>query len=70
LAFSLVIKITKDEFEAAVISGIKRSFQIPFLLAVIFILLSVCGDKYKILFLTVEYKENEKSDSHADCMLL
>jgi hypothetical protein len=42
LAFSVVIKITKDDFEAAVISAIKRSFQIPFLLAVIFILLSVC----------------------------
>jgi hypothetical protein len=41
-------KITKDEFEAAVISAIKKSFQSQFLLVVIYILISACGDKYKM----------------------
>jgi hypothetical protein len=51
-------KIIKDDFEAAVISEIKKSFQTPLLLAVIFILANVCEDKYKIL---VKYKDSEQA---------
>jgi len=36
---------------------IKSSFQTPLLLAVIYILINACGDKYKIL---LEYKESEQ----------
>jgi hypothetical protein len=42
----------------------------PLLLAVIFILISACGDRYKIFRLTLGYKETEQVDAHADCVLL
>jgi len=37
-----------------------KSFQTPLLLAVTFILVSACGDNYKILILRWEHKENEQ----------
>jgi hypothetical protein len=43
-------KIIKMGFEAAVICAI-NSFQIPLMLALILILISACGDKYKVLVL-------------------
>jgi hypothetical protein len=52
-------KITKVDYEAAVKSAVK-SFQTPLLLAVTLILISFCGDKYKLFDLTVEYKESEQ----------
>jgi hypothetical protein len=36
-----------------------KSVETPLLLAVIVILISSCGDRYKMLVFTVEYKENE-----------
>jgi len=59
----------KDYFEAAAIKVIK-SFQAPLLLAVNFILDCACGDNCKTLVLWWNTKKVNKSDWHAECVLL
>ena len=53
-------KTIKVDFEAAVITTTNKPFQTTLLLAVISISASACGDKYRILFSTMEHKENEQ----------
>ena len=66
----LVAKNYKVRFIAAIIAAINEAFLNPLLLAVISILVSACGDKYKIFRLALEYKETEQVDLHAECVLL
>ena len=58
-------KIIKMGFEAAVICAI-NSFQIPLMLALILILISACGDKYKVLVLRWSTKKLNKCDPRAE----
>jgi len=60
--------IIKDSFEVAVVSA--KSFQTSLLLALTFILISACGFNNKILVLRWNIKKMNKSDSHAECVLL
>jgi hypothetical protein len=63
-------EIIKIDFEAVFISAINKAFHTPLLLAVIFILSSPCGEKYKILVLHCNTKKKNNFDTHAECVLL
>jgi len=51
-------KITKFDFETAVVSTIIKSLQTPLVLTAIFVLICAYGDRYKILVIS---KKMDKS---------
>ena len=53
-------KIIKLVFEAAVVSAVNKAFPDSVIKAVIFLLISARGNRYKVFALTLEYEENEQ----------